>query len=302
MFSVAITGEIGSGKSTLAKIWGDIGANVLDLDSLAKKQWSRHEIREAATDRWGLDLYPGGEPDYKQLAGRVYRSAEDYRFATGLIHPGTMTETARIFHNLGGWVVFEIPLLYETGWLDLIDCAVCVTAADDLKRSIAGGRGWSEDELSVRESFMIESSKKQAMSDIVMQNTGSLEEWEARARELGALLRRMSTVRELSVYCKDEGEARAIMSALVGGRLAAGANITETESMYHWRGEITKSPEYLLRAFTVEDCLREATRRVREIHSYEVPAIMAREIGRSDYRLLKWVADNCGDERKAERS
>ena len=141
---------------------------------------------------------------------------------------------------------------------------------------------------------MIESSEKQAASDIVMENAGSLEEWEGRARELGALMLKMSSARELSVYCKDRDEARAIMSELVGGRLAAGANITGTESMYRWRGEIANSPEYLLRTFTVESCLREATQLIREMHSYELPAIMAREMGRADYRLLKWVVDNCG--------
>jgi uncharacterized protein involved in tolerance to divalent cations len=205
-----------------------------------------------------------------------------------------MTEVARTFRGLGGWIVIEIPLLYETGWFDLIDCVVCVTATDALRAERAAGRGWRRDELSARERFMIESSKKQAMSDIVMRNTGSLKAWEESARELGAIMLRMSTVHELSVFCRDRGEARAIMSALVGRRLAAGANIAGVESEFRWREEVVGSPEYLLRSFTVERCLRDAMRCIREIHSYETPVITAREIQRSDYRTLKWVIDNCG--------
>jgi len=296
MFSVAITGEIGSGKSTLAQIWGRMGANVIDLDSLAKDQWQRPEIMEAVTGRWGQDTYSGDKPDFRRLATHMFLSAEDYNFAIGLIHPGTMAEVSRVVHNLNGWVVLEIPLLFETGWFDLIDCVVCVTAAEDLRMERAASRGWSENEFSVRERFMIESPKKQALSDIVMSNTGSLEAWEARARELGALLRKMSAVHELSVYCKDADEARAIMTALIDKRLVAGANVKRIESMFHWNEEIVETPEYLVNSFTVESNLRNAMRWIREIHSYEVPVITAREIRRSDYGTLKWVVDNCGDE------
>ena len=296
MFSVAITGEIGSGKSTLAQIWGCMGANVVDLDALAKDQWSQPGIMEAAAERWGHDIYPGGKPDFRQIAGLMFGSAEDYSFAIGLIHPGTMAEASRMIHNLSGWVVLEIPLLFETGWFDLIDCIVCVTATDSLRMERAASRGWSGSEFSVRERFMIESKKKQALSDVVMRNTGSLEEWEASARELGSLLRKMSGVHELSVYCKSIDEAYAIMAALIDEQLAAGANVRKVESMFRWRGEIVETPEYLVHSFTVESNLRDAMRWIRKIHSYEVPVITAREIRRSDYPTLKWVVDNCGGE------
>ena len=294
MFSAAITGEIGSGKSTLAKIWDRMGANVIDLDAVAKNQWRLPGIMEAATRRWGRDTYPGGKPDFRRLASRMFSSAEDYHFAISLIHPGTMAEAARMVHNLNGWVVLEIPLLFETGWFDLIDCVVCVTATNDLRIKCAASRGWNESEFSVRERFMIDSSKKQDMSDIVMRNAGSLETWEERGRELGAILRKISTVHELSVFCKDKDEARAIMSALIGERLVAGANVKKIESMFHWREEIVEAPEYIVHSFTVESNIRNAMRRIREIHSYELPVITAREVRRSDFRALKWVVDNCG--------
>ncbi|MCL2684384.1 MAG: divalent cation tolerance protein CutA, partial [Synergistaceae bacterium] len=261
-----------------------------------KAQWSRPKIRDAAEGRWGKDMYPDGEPDFRRLADHVYRSMEDYRFTIDLVHPGTILDAARMFHNLRGWVVLEIPLLYETGWFDLIDYVVCVTATDDKRIERTMSRGWKENEFLIRERFMMESPKKQAMSDIVMCNTGSLEAWEARARELGSFLRKISTVHELSVYCKDMGEARAIMTALLDKRLVSGANVTAVESVFRWREEVVVCPECVMRALTVESNLREAMRCIRELHSYEVPAITAREIHRSDYQTLKWVVDNCGIE------
>jgi len=294
MFSVAITGEIGAGKSTLAKIWGDMGANICDLDSLAKNQWSRPEIKEAASSRWGEQVFPGGVPDYKKLAEYVYKDAPEYRFAMDLIHPGAIAEATRIFHNLGGWIVFEIPLLYETGWFDLIDCVICVTSADELRMARNSSRGWKENEIAVREKFLMGSPKKQAMSDIVLCNIGSLEAWETRARGLGALMLKMATVHEVSVFCKNRGEAGKIASALLDGRLAAGVNIANVEGMFRWKGEISDIWECRIRALTTERNLRRAMQAIRQNHSYELPVITAREVVRSDYQTLKWVVDNCG--------
>ena len=250
MFSVAITGEIGSGKSTLAKIWGDMGANVFDLDAMAKAQWARREVREKAALRWGWDVFPNGSPDYKKLAECVYRDIDEYRFTIDLIHPGTMAEAARMFHNLRGWVVIEVPLLYETGWFDLIDYAICVTSSDDVRMERIAARGWTESEIAVRERFMMSSHKKQALSDAVMCNIGSLESWKARALEMGALMLQMSPVHELTVLCCDRDEAVRIMSALVEQRLAAGTNIVEVDSVFRWKDEVVRMPEYMVRALT----------------------------------------------------
>jgi dephospho-CoA kinase len=293
MFSVAITGEIGAGKSTLAKIWGGMGANVFDLDSLAKKQWSRPEIKEAASRRWGEDAFPDGVPDYKKLAEYVYKNVDEYRFTIGLIHPPAITEATRMFHNLGGWIVFEIPLLYETGWFDLIDCVICVTSTDDLRMARSSSRGWKEHELTVREQFLVGSPQKQAMSDIVLCNIGSLEAWEARARELGALMLKMATVHEISVFCQSHDEARKITSALLDNRLVAGANIANVESAFRWKREISDVQEWRIRGLTTERNLRQAMQCIKQNHVYELPVITAREVVRSDYHTLKWVVDNC---------
>jgi dephospho-CoA kinase len=293
MFSVAITGEIGAGKSTLARIWRDMGANMIDLDSLAKEQWTRPEVRRAAEARWGADIYRDGAPDYKLLADHVFKDAEESRFASELVHPGAMSETAKIFHNLGGWIVLEIPLLFEIGWFDLIDCVICVTSADDLRMSRNASRGWDEKEMAAREKFLVGSGAKQAMSDIVLCNIGSLETWEAKARELGELMLKMATVHEISVLCANIEEANRIGEALVNDRLAASVSISEITAVYRWKGAVKKTPEYRIRALTVERNLRRAMQLIRRHHSYELPVITAREVVRADYLTLKWVVENC---------
>jgi dephospho-CoA kinase len=293
MFTVAITGETGAGKSTLTRVWGKLGANVFDLDSIAKAEWSCPEVMEEAERRWGPGLHKNGVPIFKKIAEKVFSGDEDYRFALSLVHPGAMMKAARMARNLGGWTVMEIPLLFETGWFDLIDCVVCVTSTDELRITRNSGRGWSDDEIFRRERFLIGSAEKQALSDMVLRNTGSLEAWKARARELGELMRKMSAVYEFYVCCGNPDEAGKIASALLEKHLAASAGIEEIDSMFHWKGEIKNVREWKVSCLTMEKNLRGIMECVSQLHSYELPAVTAREIGHSDFRTLKWVVENC---------
>jgi dephospho-CoA kinase len=277
-----------------------MGANLIDLDSLAKEQWTRPEVMASAKARWGGDVYRDGRADYKILAERIFKDDEEYHFASELVHPGAMSETSRIFHNLGGWVTLEIPLLFELGWFDLIDCVICVTSTDDLRMARNASRGWDENEMAVREKFLVGSGQKQAMSDITLCNVGSMEAWEAKAREVGKLMLKMATVHEISVLCSNAEEASHISDGLVENRLASGVNISEVTTVYRWKGEVRKFPELRLRALTIEKNLRRAMQFIRRNHSYELPVITAREVVRGDFQTLKWVVENCEPEKSSK--
>ncbi|MDR1651337.1 MAG: dephospho-CoA kinase [Synergistaceae bacterium] len=296
MFTVAVTGESGAGKSTLTRIWGDLGANVFDLDALAKKQWSRPETAEKVIGRWGAGMYKNGSPDtpdFKKISDMVFSSDENYSFATGVTHPGAIAGITKEVHNLGGWIVMEIPLLFEVGWFDLIDCVICVTSTADLRIERNAARGWDEEEIARRERFLIGSHKKQTMSDMVLCNIGSMEAWEARARELGDLMRRMATVQEIGTFCNSREEAGRIAGLLVENRLAAAVNIMEAGCVYRWKERVSEGTEWHLRCLTIERNLRRAMETIRQNHSYEQPLVTGREVLRSDFLTLKWVVESC---------
>ncbi|WP_344917507.1 divalent-cation tolerance protein CutA [Streptosporangium oxazolinicum] len=73
-------------------------------------------------------------------------------------------------------------------------------------------------------------------------------------------------------------------------RLAAGAQIVAPiESTYWWAGEIQRSSEWLLLMTTASERFEDLARCVRELHSYEVPQIIASALvaGTTDY--LEWI-------------
>ena len=89
-------------------------------------------------------------------------------------------------------------------------------------------------------------------------------------------------------------EADKIAMMLVEERLAACANILPAvHSVYRWQGKVEQADECALVAKTTADKFEALQARVKQIHSYEVPCIIAWPIvaGNEDY--LKWIGENC---------
>lgn len=94
------------------------------------------------------------------------------------------------------------------------------------------------------------------------------------------------------VTTKDRDEAKAIGTALVQERLAACANIIDgMESIYRWEEKVETANESILIIKTTYNNITKLTRRIKELHSYDVPAIvsinLAEQEGNSEY--LNWI-------------
>lgn len=96
------------------------------------------------------------------------------------------------------------------------------------------------------------------------------------------------------VTTSGEDEARRIARTLVAERLVACANIIpRVASYYWWQDELQEDEEAAFVAKTRADRVAAVVRRVKELHGYTVPAILALPIlgGNPDY--LAWVDREC---------
>jgi periplasmic divalent cation tolerance protein len=90
-----------------------------------------------------------------------------------------------------------------------------------------------------------------------------------------------------------EQEARALARRLVGERLAACVNIVgPIRSVYRWRGAVEEEPEFLLLIKTRATLLRRLERRLIELHSYEVPEMLALTPGAGSAAYLGWLLES----------
>lgn len=97
------------------------------------------------------------------------------------------------------------------------------------------------------------------------------------------------------VTAPNQTDARAIARALVGDGLAACVNILgPVRSIYRWRGAIEDEAEYLLLIKTRASLYARLERRVRELHSYEVPEVIALGIESGSAPYLKWMLEATG--------
>ena len=87
-------------------------------------------------------------------------------------------------------------------------------------------------------------------------------------------------------------EAKRIAEALIETRLAACVQLLpEIESVYRWQGKINCDLEVLLLAKTTRAHFSDLDRKVREVHSYETPEIIALEIVEISEAYRKWLVD-----------
>lgn len=85
-------------------------------------------------------------------------------------------------------------------------------------------------------------------------------------------------------------EARTISRALVEERLAACANILEGRlSVYRWQGEIQEDTEAVILVKTREDLVPALTERVKALHSYETPCVVAMPISGGNNAFVEWI-------------
>lgn len=95
------------------------------------------------------------------------------------------------------------------------------------------------------------------------------------------------------VTAGSEAEAETIARALVEERLVACVNIlSPIRSLYRWEGAVADDREWLLLIKTQTDCFSAVEARVKELHSYQVPEVIALPIVAGADGYLRWLQES----------
>ncbi|MCU0546518.1 MAG: divalent-cation tolerance protein CutA [Oscillatoriaceae cyanobacterium Prado104] len=92
------------------------------------------------------------------------------------------------------------------------------------------------------------------------------------------------------VTAGSEAEAEKIARFLVENQLAACASLSPIRSIYSWQGEIRSDSEWQLVIKTDLAKFEDLKTKVQELHSYEVPEIIAIPIVAGSQAYLDWMA------------
>jgi periplasmic divalent cation tolerance protein len=103
------------------------------------------------------------------------------------------------------------------------------------------------------------------------------------------------------VTCGSAREARKIARSLVNARLAACVNVLRSpvESIYRWKEDVEHAEEFLLLIKTVRARFGKVRDAVREMHTYDVPEIIALPIAAGHTKYLRWIRSSVSPRKRS---
>jgi dephospho-CoA kinase len=194
MLRVGLTGGIGSGKSAVSERLAAHGAVVLDGDRAARvvvEPGTPGLTRIAETFGPGV-LRDDGSLDRAKLAGIVFSDEAAREKLNAITHPliheyiRTAEEAAAKAGGPDTIIVHDIPLLAEGQRAAGFNVVVVVDVPAEVQVARLAGRGLPEDQARARMAAQATREERLAIADIVIDNSGTLEDLDRRVAEVWA--------------------------------------------------------------------------------------------------------------------
>ncbi|CAN2202555.1 CoaE Dephospho-CoA kinase [Candidatus Nanopelagicaceae bacterium] len=175
MLVVGLTGGIGAGKSTVAQFFAELGALVIDADQLARMAIERGSDGFADVMlRFGDEIIVNGDIDRKKLAEVVFSDPQARKDLEAIIHPRVQALFAEAVADLDidDILIYEIPLLVETGAAAKFDYIITVESDIELRKARLLKKGLYISQIEKRMASQATPEAREAIADKVIRNDG----------------------------------------------------------------------------------------------------------------------------------
>ena len=183
MITIGLTGGIASGKSTVSAELRRLGLPIFDADAEAKLAVAKgSEGLAQVIDALGSEyLTAEGELNRAKVAERVFHDKEALKTIEAIIHKIVWARAEQFMQENRSaekkLAVLDVPLLIECGWHKLVDSVwlVAVSRKQQIERAMLRS-GMTADEVEARIAAQMSLAEKKKYADIVLDNSGTLEE------------------------------------------------------------------------------------------------------------------------------
>ena len=177
MIRLALTGSIGMGKSTVASMFERAGIPVFDADAVVRNLQGPGGALVAKIE----ERFPGttrnGAVDREALSERVVADAKSLAALEAIVHPAVHHERTRFIVEHGDCpaLLFDIPLLFETGGAEAFDKVIVVSAPAEIqRRRVLSRPGMTEEKFDSLLARQMPDDEKRARADFVIDTSGDL--------------------------------------------------------------------------------------------------------------------------------
>lgn len=183
MITIGLTGGIASGKSTVSAELRRLGLPIFDADAEAKLAVAKGseglaQVIEALGSEY---LTAEGELNRAKVAERVFHDKDALKTLEAIIHKIVWARAEQFMQENRSaerqLAVLDVPLLIECGWHKLVDSVwlVAVSRKQQIERAMLRS-GMTSDEVEARIAAQMSLAEKKKYADIVLDNSGTLEE------------------------------------------------------------------------------------------------------------------------------
>ena len=191
MIKIALTGSIGMGKSTVARMFEAAGIPLFDADAEVRRLQGPGGALVPAIAAMFPEAVRGGAVDRDALASAVLGRPAELARLEALVHPAVQAARERFIadHQGAAALLFDIPLLFETGGQSAFDQVIVVSAPAAVQRQRVLARpGMTEARLQAILARQVPDAEKRAAADFVIDTGTDLSTTEARVRDILACL------------------------------------------------------------------------------------------------------------------
>jgi dephospho-CoA kinase len=188
--TIGLTGGIGSGKSTVSALLAKRGAVIIDADAITKElQAPGTDVFAAMVERFGPGIVAAdGSLDRQAVADIVFADEQALKDLNAIVHPAVGAETTRRIleqADTDHLVVLDIPLLVEAAGKRPVAGILVVDVDPEIAvERLVDQRGFSEADARARMARQASREERLAKADLVIDNSGTLEDLERRLDEL----------------------------------------------------------------------------------------------------------------------
>ncbi|WP_270725202.1 dephospho-CoA kinase [Shimia sp. Alg240-R146] len=169
-FKLGLTGSIGMGKSTTAQMFVDHGCALWDADAAVHRLYAKGGAAVMPMAAICPDAILDGAVSRDQLRDAIQKDASLLTQIEAIVHPLVAKDRADFVKSAESDIlVFDIPILFETGGDAAMDAVACVSIPAELQRERVLARGtMSEAQFEQIRAKQLPNEAKVAKSDYVV--------------------------------------------------------------------------------------------------------------------------------------